>query len=1115
MNRTEAIKSTIVETVCDLSGLDEEDFDNGSSFIELGFDSLFMTQLAAAFQKAFAVKITFRQLLNELSDADKLSAYLNVNLPDEQFQEPIAETDIPQPRPAPMEVHPEPVGSADNSLDPAQSQAMESLFAEQLKIMSLQLSALKAGFRTPASALTTSTTNQPAAQAESATQQASSKAKPLPDDANDEKSEAIKLPAGFVPQVDKESLERRLPDQQQAHLNRLVAAYTRKTAGSKEQTQKYRPVHADPRSAAGFSILWKEMIYPIVVERSSGSRIWDIDGNEYIDILNGFGPNFLGHAPPFIQSALIKQIEKGFEIGPQTPLAGKVAEMICDFTGMDRATFVNTGSEAVQAAIRLARTVTGKDKIVVFSQDYHGNFDEVLVRATKNKKGLKTLPLAPGIPREAVNNIIVLEYGADESLELIERRAHEIAAVLIEPVQSRRPDFRPKEFIQKLRTLTEAQGIVFVFDEVITGFRTGFGGAQAYYEVRADLATYGKVIGGGMPIGVVAGKAQYMDTFDGGNWQYGDQSYPSAGVTFFAGTFVRHPLAIAAAHATLKYLKEQGPDIYKGIYAKTTRLATALNRLFEANEIHIFVAHFSSQMYFRIKDENPLLGLLFYHARAKGLYMLEGFPSYLTLAHSEADIDRIIEIFADSIKELQAGGITRTPSQLDTRPFPLTDSQREILFASQISDSSNCAYNESDTLSLKGHLDFECLKEAVNQVIGRHPAFRTVFSEEGEHQSVDPRITIELAIDDFSALSPSKKKQALSALYKTGASTPFDLTRGPLTTVRLVKMAEDEHLLVIYAHHLIFDGWSSNVVFGEIAEVYTALVSGESVKLPKPNAYRDYVEAEMTRMNAPEYQRSLSYWKDKFIKPLDPLQLPVDRERSRQRTFDGSTIKSVMPAELCRQVKESAKSEKVTLFVYLLSVYQVLLYRLSEQEDTVIGINIAGQAMSDFQNLVGHCVNLLPLRIPLSGGMSFSALLAVVRDELMTAYENYDVAFSAILRNAKVRRDASRTPLVEAIFNFGKANSHDFSGLKAEVHENPRTAIHVDLFFNIMETGDTFTIDLDYHRDLFAGATVARWIKHYEVLLSEVAKDPSRKLQDVPLMSEEERAQLLAEFSGP
>src|SRR5262249_18356028 len=153
---------------------------------------------------------------------------------------------------------------------------------------------------------------------------------------------------------------------------------------------------------------WKEIIYPIVVERSAGSRLWDLDGNEYIDLLNGFGPDFLGHSPPIVVAAVEEQLKKGYEVGPQTPLAGELAKLICGLIGMDRASFVCTGSEAVQAALRCARTVTGREKIATFTRDYHGNFDEVLLRGVGPDK--PPLPSAPGIPHSAVSNMVVLEY---------------------------------------------------------------------------------------------------------------------------------------------------------------------------------------------------------------------------------------------------------------------------------------------------------------------------------------------------------------------------------------------------------------------------------------------------------------------------------------------------------------------------------------------------------------------------------------------------------------------------------------------------------------------------------------------------------------------------------
>ena len=394
------------------------------------------------------------------------------------------------------------------------------------------------------------------------------------------------------------------------------------------------------------------MVYPIVVEHSEGARLKDIDGNIYIDLLNGFGPNFLGHAHPRVLDALRKQLDRGIEVGPQTPLAGETAELVCELTGLDRASFVCTGSEAVQAAIRCARTFTGRSKIVVFSGSYHGNFDEVIVRGTSDLDKPLTFPAAPGIPKRAVQDIVVLPYGEDESLRVIERLGPELAAVLVEPVQSRRPELQPRDFLHTLRGITQQCESLLIFDEVVTGFRCHPAGAQGYFDVSADLATYGKVAGANMPMGIIAGRSDVMDTFDGGVWQYGDDSMPEAGVTFFAGTFVRHPLAIAAAHAMLVFLKEEGPDLQEDLNRKTAQFADRVNAIFKEHAAPVELSHFASVMYLRNLDESELGGLLWYFLRLEGIYLQQGFPSYLTLAHGEAEIDLMVEAFRRSVAKM-------------------------------------------------------------------------------------------------------------------------------------------------------------------------------------------------------------------------------------------------------------------------------------------------------------------------------------------------------------------------------------------------------------------------------------------------------------------------------
>ena len=443
------------------------------------------------------------------------------------------------------------------------------------------------------------------------------------------------------------------PDQQQA-LTSFVERYVKRTQKSKQFTAENRGQLADPRSVAGFRLYWKEMVYPIVTTRSAGSRLWDLDGNEYIDLTNGFGMILFGHNPPFIREAIEAQLRQGYEIGPQTTLAADVSRMVSDMTGMERVAFCNTGSEAVTAAIRVARTVSGRDRIAMFAGAYHGVSDEVLVRGTTVDGQLRSVPIAPGIAPNMVENILVLDYGSPESLAILKDCSSELAAVLVEPVQSRRPELQPVEFLRELRAITEKSETALVFDEVVSGFRAHQGGTQALYGIRADLATYGKVVGGGLPIGLVTGNGKYMDALDGGQWRYGDDSFPEVGVTFFAGTFVRHPLALAAAKAVLERLSEAGPDLQRTLNMRTTQFVDELNAHAAEVRAPLRVTAFSSWFCFNFPPDVPYASLFYAYMRHKGVHLWEGRAGFLTTAHTDDDLARILLAFKESLAEMQA-----------------------------------------------------------------------------------------------------------------------------------------------------------------------------------------------------------------------------------------------------------------------------------------------------------------------------------------------------------------------------------------------------------------------------------------------------------------------------
>ncbi|SHM21866.1 type I polyketide synthase [Mucilaginibacter sp. OK098] len=626
--RKELLTGKLKELFEDASGIEIDNASTDMNFIEIGFDSLLLTQIATNLKKEFNVPITFRKLFEEYNTIDLLAAHLDANLPTGAFQ----------PQSAPVANH-QPVYNTTAAPAPVAANPALDMIQQQIQMLASQLAMMQNG-------------NAPQAPVTPITAPAPAPAKTgIQYDLTAEEQVEVKKPFGATARIEKQV--QGLSAKQQTFLGELTKRYNAKTSSSKTYTQEHREHMADPRVVSGFRPLTKEVVYPLVVNRSKGSRVWDIDGNEYIDALNGFGSNFLGYQVDILKKAVLEQVENGYEIGPQHVLAGDVCKLITELTNFDRAALCNTGSEAVLGAMRIARTVTGRSLMVAFSGSYHGINDEVIVRGTKK---LKTIPAAPGIMPEVVQNMLILDYGTDETLRIIEERAHELAAVLVEPVQSRRPDYQPIEFLKKVREITEKSGTALIFDEVITGFRMHPGGAQGMFGIKADLGTYGKVIGGGMPIGAIAGIKKYMDALDGGFWQYGDNSQPEAGVTYFAGTFVRHPLALAAGKASLQYMKDQGPALQEGLNKLTAYLAGELNAICEKTGIPLYSPSFGSLWKIKFKDELPYGELLFTLMRDKGIHIWDLFPCFLTASHTKTDIDAIIAAFRESVDELVESG---------------------------------------------------------------------------------------------------------------------------------------------------------------------------------------------------------------------------------------------------------------------------------------------------------------------------------------------------------------------------------------------------------------------------------------------------------------------------
>ena len=394
--------------------------------------------------------------------------------------------------------------------------------------------------------------------------------------------------------------------------------------------------------------------YPRFLSEGKGSRVTDVDGNEYIDLICSWGPLILGHCHQAVEEAVLEAVRHGLSFGAPTEIEVKMAELVTKMTGTEMVRMVNSGTEAVMSALRLARGATGRSKIIKFAGCYHGHSDSMLVKAGS---GALTggAPDSAGVPAEMAADTLTARYNDAASVRsLFEANPGQVAAVIVEPVAANMGVVPPQPgFLEALRGLCDAYGALLIFDEVITGFRLSAGGAQRHYGVHADLVTYGKIIGGGMPVGAYAGSRKLME-----------QVSP-LGAVYQAGTLSGNPVAMAAGLAQLEIL-ENNPDLYTALERKGKRLQEGLQEIFRKAKVPAQVNRAGSilTVFF---SKTPVTG--YDQARAcdlerfakwyRGLleHGIYAAPSqfeamFLSAAHQEEDIDAILVAAEEVAKTL-------------------------------------------------------------------------------------------------------------------------------------------------------------------------------------------------------------------------------------------------------------------------------------------------------------------------------------------------------------------------------------------------------------------------------------------------------------------------------
>ncbi len=448
--------------------------------------------------------------------------------------------------------------------------------------------------------------------------------------------------------------------------------------------------------------------------------------------------------------------------------------------------------------------------------------------------------------------------------------------------------------------------------------------------------------------------------------------------------------------------------------------------------------------------------------------------------------------------------------------LPLSFSQERLWFLGQLEPGS-WAYNMPVALRLRGRIDIAALEQVFSTVTSRHEVLRTTFPEvDGRPvQLISPAKPICLPVTDLGELSEEERKAEAQRLVREEAQRPFDLAQGPLFRVALVRLAEDDYVLLVTLHHIISDGWSMNVLTREVATLYEAYSTGQPSPLKDlPIQYADFAMWQRGWLQGDVLESQLAYWKQQLGGTITPLELPTNRIRPALLTHRGAEQPGMLSADLSIGLRALSRREGATLFMTLLAGFKALLYRYTGQPDILVGSPIAGRNRAEIEGLIGFFLNTLVLRTDLGDDPTFSELLYRVKEVALGAYSHQDVPFERLLEELQPERDLSRSPVFQVMFNLLSFNSTEKQTGLNEVSIAQLPQVEAESKFDVtlyaIDHDGQIQLNFIYNADLFDARMMSRMMDHLQVLFSKIVADPDQRISRLQLISETEQAALLS-----
>ncbi|HYP30133.1 MAG TPA: amino acid adenylation domain-containing protein [Blastocatellia bacterium] len=459
-----------------------------------------------------------------------------------------------------------------------------------------------------------------------------------------------------------------------------------------------------------------------------------------------------------------------------------------------------------------------------------------------------------------------------------------------------------------------------------------------------------------------------------------------------------------------------------------------------------------------------------------------------------------------------AGQPAISPARRD-RELPLSFAQHRMWFLNQLEPES-AAYHITTAIKFTGDLNVPALKHSLNRIIKRHEVLRTTFSwANGKPvQVIAPAMRAELPVIDLRGLGDERQAAEIKRLSVEEALKPFDLQRGPLCRVALLKLKEREHVMLGTTHHIVYDGWSVGVFTRELAAFYDSFISGTELTLPDLRVqYADFACWQHEWLSGDVLEAQIRYWKEQLGDASEALNLPTDRPRPALQTYRGRARSLELTAELSNSLQELSVREGVTLFMLLLAAFKTLLFKYTGQDDIRLAIPVSNRNHPEIEGLIGFFSNTLVLRTEMSGEPTFLELLQRVRRVVLGAIAHQDLPFEKLVEQLHPDRDLSRTPMAQALFTYmdGAADPLNLTGLKAELLETYNDTVQFDLVLNALRAERGIRISLSYNVDLFEDETAERMLAHFGNLLESISARPHSKLSRLRMLSPTERRRLL------